>query len=76
MDILTSIFDNELGCTAFTVERITYPRHALSGRVRLPEEDSAGRRDLSDPVSADARDRHEEEGSLWRKRIVVETEKL
>ena len=26
MDITSAIFDPELGCTAFTVERITYTR--------------------------------------------------
>ena len=31
MDISTAILDPELGCTAFTVERITYGGRDLSG---------------------------------------------
>lgn len=38
MDISSIIFDSELGCTAFTVERITYTRtreRTLSGSVTV-----------------------------------------
>ncbi len=34
MDITSAIFDPELGCTAFTVERITYTRSRAGTTVR------------------------------------------
>ncbi len=42
MDIISAIFDPELGCTAFTVERITYTRTRAGTTSRSVTAQAAG----------------------------------
>ena len=42
MDIISAIFDSELGCTAFTVERITYIRSREETTSRSSTVQTAG----------------------------------
>ena len=42
MDILSAVFDPELGCTAFTVERITYTRSRTGTTSRTTSVQATG----------------------------------
>ena len=82
MNFSSVLFDQELGCTAFTVERITWTRSrtgttssSMTSQAMLYLDGSGfPRRILRDagiyPVPNPPQPSllHEEEGSLWRKR--------